>query len=280
MLRRVLASMAVLGIATAWYWVNLRDDPAVDLLNKVDALMDAGNLDYAAATKFLGMPLDVEKSEMIVNGSTVNARAAEYGIARNRSDPPGLTRIDFEMVWQAENNPPLLRAWHREKGLRSHFRLSFDPKQICITKAMLWMKFGWTMPGGSSHGESVSLLFGDKEKLFASFTFNQSECASNVYIRGKNAAATWSVPADASANDSEFVTRLLPLDKSGKQLDALGLACGPANSPSSEPDDTGCVCGWDKQTPAGPCHYSVNLSTLKEGGMEIRVLALPDRGAN
>ncbi len=279
MLRRILVVVAILIAAIVWYSVNMRDDPATAVLKKLDRLMDAGTLDYAAATEFLGTPLDAWKFEMRVNGNKINARSGEYHIGRKRGNPPGLDSIGFDMAWLAESGGPTLRAWHTDKGLRSHLRLSFDPKEICIKKWMLWAKFGWAMPGRFSHGDSISLSFGDKDRLSASFTFHGPECASDLSVMSKNPAADWSVPADASAGDPEFVTRFLPLDKSGRQFDALGLKCGPANSTSSKPEDIGCVCEWEKQTPAGPCHYSVNLSDLKGGGLEVRVWALPDREA-
>lgn len=282
MLRRILVVVAVVAVtiaAIAWYSVNMRDDPAVAVLKKLDRLMDGGTLDYAAATEFLGTPLDAWKFEMLVKGNTINARSGEYHIGRKRGNPPGFERISLDMAWLAESGGPTLRAWHTDKGLRSHLNLSLDTRQICITKWMLWLKFGWAVPGRFSHGDSVSLSFGDKDRLSASFTFDVPECASDLFVRAKNPAAQWAVPADASARDPEFVTRFLPLDKSGRQFDALGLKCGPANSTSSKPEDIGCVCEWEKQTPAGPCHYSVNLSGLKEGGLEVRVWALPDREA-
>jgi hypothetical protein len=279
MLRRILVVVAMLIAAFVWYSVNMRDDPAVAVLKKLDRLMDGGTLDYAAATEFLGTPLDALKFEMLVNGNTINARSGEYHIGRKRGNPPGFDHVGLDMAWLAESGGPTLRAWHTDKGLRSHLKLSLDTRQICITKWMLWLKFGWVEQTGSSHGNSVSLSFGDRDRLSASFTFDGPECAGDLSVRAKNPAADWPVPADASARDPEFVTRFLPLDKSGGQFDVLGLKCGPADSASSKPEDTGCVCEWEKQTPAGPCHYSVNLSALKEGGLKVGVWALPDREA-
>lgn len=280
MSRRILVAMAMLLVAIVWYSATTRDDPASVVLNKIGRLMEAETVDYAVATQFLGTPLDASKLELIVSGNAIQSRAAEYFISRHRGNPPGFDRIGFDMVWQAEHFQSALRAGHAEKGLRSHLSVSFDPGLICITKWMLWIKFGWTMPGGFSHGDSVSMAYGDKDRRRVSFTFHESDCAADLSVVSKNPAANWVVPADASASEAEFITRFLPIDKSGGPLEALGFRCGPSNSTSSKPEDTGCVCEWDRQTPAGPCHYSVNFSTLKEDSLQIRVWALPDREAN
>jgi len=250
------------------------------MLHKIRLIKDGGTLDYAVVRKFLGVPLDTFKFAAITGGDRITSRAGEYHLKKGRSYPPEFTRIGFDMTWQADDNGPFLQNWHREKGLRSSLRVSFDPQKICITRDLLKSELGRGREGRFSHGDSVSIGYGSIDTLYVGFTFHQPGCADGVDIIVKNSAAGWNTPADGSAGDAEFFTPLLPLDKSGRQLAPMGFQCGPSNSTSSKPEDTGCVCDHKNQTPAGPCHYSVTLSTLKENDLRIDVWALLNPEAN
>ncbi len=279
MQRHFLLAIVVIVAATACNPEGGAETPATAMLHRIKPIKDAGSLDYAGARKFLGIPLDTFKFEMIANGDRITSRSGEYYIRKGGTYPAEFTGIGFDMAWEAESNRPSTQSWHKEKGLRSSLRVSFDQEKVCITKELLQDEWGRGKSGRFSHGDAVAITYGALDKLLISFTFNQP-CADSVHVIANDRDANWPTPADASASDAEFVTSFLPLDKSGQSLGSLGLQCGPSNSTSSKPEDTGCVCPHKRQSPAGPCHYSVGLSDLPEGGLGIRVWALLNPEAN
>jgi len=279
MRRYFLLAVAVLITATGCDLFESPETPSTAMLNRLELLKDARLLDYAAAKSFLGVPLSTFRFHAIANGDKITSRSGEYRAKSSNAYPPEFTNISFDMAWEAESNRPSTQSWHTKKGLRSSLRLSFNKKLICISKPLLILEWGSGRQGGITHGDDTTINYGDLDDVLVSFTFNTSGCADSVDIIANNPKASWTTPEDASAGDAEFVTKLVPLDKSGKQLLSLGMECGPEGSPGN-PEDTSCGCDRQKQTKAGPCHHAVTLSTLKEGGLGIRVFPLLNAEAN
>ncbi|MCW5576385.1 MAG: hypothetical protein KIT13_09865 [Burkholderiales bacterium] len=280
MLRHFLLTIAVIVAATACQPAGEPQTPSAALLHKVKQIRDAGALDYAAARAFLGVPLDTFRFAVIVNGDRITSRGGEYHLKKGRAYPPEFTTVRFDMAWEAESNRPSVLSWHREKGLKSMLGVSFDEQKICITRTLLEDAWGRGREGRFSHGDDLSISYGNQDKLLVSFTFRQQDCADSMDIIANDPRAHWTTPADVSAGDVEFVTKFLPFDGSGKQLMALGLECGPSGSAGSRPEDRGCVCPRAQQTRTGPCHHAVTWSPAKEGSLMLKVWPLLNPEAN
>ena len=276
----MLRQLLVISVFTATAACDLGNHPQTSstaMLKKIEALMDGEKLDYAVAKQFLGIPMSTSKFEAIASGNEIISRFGDYGVKRGSANPPEFTLIDFDMVWEKESGRPSIHAWHKEKGLRSSLRLGFDIDKICITEDMLENELGSGREGGLTHGDAITISYGELGDFLVSFTFYRPGCADEVDIVANDPAAKWPTPADVSAADAEFVTRL-SLDQSGKQLFPLGFHCGLETAKGSP--EFVCGCDREQQTSTGPCHHAVELTTLPGGELEMEVFPLLNEEAS
>jgi hypothetical protein len=255
--------------------------PETIFLSKLQPMRDAERLDYASVRQMFGAPLYTSDTfNMASHGNTITSMKGWYYL-KDENSPPG-TSVQLDMAWDSEKGRPSTVNWGvKEKGMDSSLRISFDPHKMCITQTILVTEWGfWDNESAYMDTDMTNRIYGDHD-FSVSFDFSPDEkCALNATVDWQDSRAKWVTPSDTTASDSEFVTKLLPADTSGKQLFPLGFHCELDVSQSPDSNEMSCGCDPEQQTNKGPCHHAVSYFPEPNGDIKTRVYVLRNEAAN